>query len=89
MSTVTSPRACKYCAAHPRHGHLTWAALIALCLALEAEGLRREQHDHTLSHATRFVFQTQSTVGKVAFSAAWATLTFWFMPHVIKNGIKK
>lgn len=84
VSDSLSHRNCRLCEKNPAHSHVTWSTIIGLALLLEAEGMRRHR-THTLSHSTRTVFRTQKPLGKALFTIGWAALTFWFVPHVIKE----
>lgn len=65
-----------------------WGGLLAAGLAYEAYGLRGAVDGDTLSEVTRTVFHTRHPLGKVAFTAGWAALTCWFVPHIVlhENG---
>lgn len=63
-----------------------WVFMTALGLACEAEALRHSKSEATLSQATRQVFRTDTTYGKLAFILAWSSLTCWWVPHVLKKG---
>lgn len=66
---------------------LRWLVYALIGSVIEAEALRHHRHDRTLSHATRTAFRTQTPAGKVAFTLAWAALSFWFVPHIVQ-GVK-
>lgn len=89
FKTVKLVKECKRCADNPTHSQITWIAIIGLALLLEAAGLRRQRNAHTLSHSTRYVFRTETKPGAAVFTIAWAALTVWFIPHVLKGGVKK
>lgn len=59
--------------------------MIAAAVAVEAEALHHKRKYGTLSHLTRTVFRTQHTPGKILFVASWAWLTYWFLPHILRE----
>lgn len=65
-------------------GTATWAGLLLVGAVVECVALRRQMHEHTLSHATRTVFRTHTPSGRAAFILGWASLTAWFLPHILK-----
>lgn len=71
--------------ARDKRGYLAWTAIIGGSLWLEDHGIRNKKYENTLSHATRYVFQTHTLPGKIAFVTSWGALTWWFLPHVIKG----
>ncbi len=76
---------CNRCVTDPSHAQIRWIGIIGLALLLEAEGLRRQKREHTLSHATRNVFRTKTRPGKTVFTGAWGLLTWWFVGHIIRR----
>lgn len=76
---------CPTCQAQPAHSLTWWAALIALGAVLEGAALRHHHREHTLTHALRSVFRTESTTGQRAFAGGWVALSCWLIPHVL-NG---
>lgn len=80
---------CLRCERNRKHGHANWAVPVMLGLLMEAEGIRRQHFDHTLSQATRYVFQTDKTVGKYSFIGAWALLSWWLVPHITRGRYTK
>ena len=63
---------------------LAWATAVGT-LGMADVLLNRRHDGSTLSEATRWAFCTQHPLGRVAFVAAWAALTAWFVPHILRN----
>lgn len=68
-------------------GTARWVAVVTLATVIEAVALRNQDKDATLSHFTRVVFQTDTPTGKVALVAAWAALTVWLIPHLVRGSL--
>lgn len=77
--------ACNRCGQRPGHALLRWGAVLALGAVLEAEGVAGKRHHHTLSHATRSVFGTDRTQGRVAFGVAWVGFCGWYLSHILNS----
>lgn len=73
---------CGRCGLKPTHAVLRWGAVLALGAALEAEGMAAKRHTHTLSHATRSVFRTETSCGRKIFTVVWVLLAFTFERHI-------
>jgi hypothetical protein len=80
---------CRKCGVNPSHSQIRWIGIIGLSLLLEAEGLRRQKREHTLSHATRTTFRTNSKPGKTIFIFGWTMLYWWFLKHVLKVAVQE
>jgi hypothetical protein len=65
-----------------------WACLLLTGTIIETIALRRRMHEHTLSHATRVLFQVHRPAGRFAFMATWLTIVIWFQQHIL-NGQNK
>jgi hypothetical protein len=61
-----------------------WASCIGALVALDVWCDRRRD-DSTLSCQVRRLFRTDHKTGRLAFIAAWAGLTAWFVPHVCRS----
>lgn len=65
-------------------GTVIWAAGIGPLIVLDAY-LDRRHDGSTLSEATRYIYRTETKVGRYAFLASWAALSLWLCPHIIKK----
>lgn len=65
-------------------GTLIWTAGIGPLIVLDM-ALDRRQDGSTLSEATRYVYRTETRLGRYAFLASWAALSLWLCPHIIKQ----
>lgn len=63
--------------------------MIAAAVAVEAEALHHKRKYGTLSHLTRTVFRTQYKPGKILFVLSWAWLTYWFLPHILRDVLEE
>lgn len=66
-------------------GTVIWAAGIGPLIVLDAV-LDRRDTDSTLSAATRYIYRTETPLGRCAFVASWLGLSAWFVPHILKRG---
>lgn len=61
----------------------TWAACLGGLIALDVWCDRRK-NESTLSCVVRHTFRVEHPAGKAAFLAAWAGLTAWLVPHILR-----
>jgi hypothetical protein len=66
-----------------RHGPALWACLLLTGTIIECYALRRRMHEHTLSHATRYMFRTSTRPGRAVFMFTWSAFTSWFLIHIL------
>lgn len=66
-----------------RRPAITWAACLGGLVALDVYCDRRKD-ESTLSCVVRHTFHTHHPAGKAAFLAAWAGLTAWLCPHILR-----
>lgn len=45
--------------------------------------LDKRRNGSTLSETARYVFRTDTRLGKAVFVGSWAALTGWLVPHII------
>lgn len=76
---------CSKCETDEAHTLRVWAGLALLGMALEVCALKRDNQCHTLSHATRSVFRTDTRRGRLTFSVAWFMLYTWFQAHIVRS----
>lgn len=67
-----------------RTDHLFWLALAAAGVVYEVRAVVGHP-DLTLSDATRDVFRTDTTAGRIAFTCAWGAFASWFTHHILKE----
>lgn len=65
-------------------GTVIWAAGIGPLIVLDI-ALDKRQDGSTLSEATRYVYRTNTPLGRWAFVASWVALSAWFVPHILKR----
>lgn len=65
-------------------GTIIWAAGIGPLIVLDAV-LDRRDTDSTLSAATRYVYRTETRLGRCAFLASWTALALWYPVHILKK----
>lgn len=68
-----------------RRGPALWATLLTAGTIIECYALRKKMREHTLSHATRAVFRTDTPTGQVVFTSAWVMFVCWFWNHVLTD----
>lgn len=61
-----------------------WVAILAAAGALEVYGVLRKGPDDTLTETTRWLWRTDTPVGKWAFRLSWIAFAAWFGPHIVK-----
>lgn len=69
---------------------VVWSALIGADVAIELVTVALSHKsvnvpNCTLSHATRVLCKTDTSVGKAAFVLGWTALSAWFVPHILSN----
>ena len=74
---------------------LPWAVLLGVGAILEAIALRHQRKAPrrfkipTFSDTTRWFFQTDTSAGRLAFTAFWVGLGIWFYRHILKPIVKE
>lgn len=61
-----------------------WLTVTAGLTAADLYFDRNDCYGDTLSECTRFIWRTETPVGRVAFIASWAALSTWFVPHICR-----
>ena len=46
--------------------------------------LDKKRNGTTLSESARWLFRTDTKIGKTVFVAGWGYLTWWLIPHICK-----
>lgn len=62
-----------------------WIAGIGSAVIVNAVVLNPRQNGSTFSETTRYVFRTESPLGRCLFLASWVGFSTWFACHVLKR----
>lgn len=59
-----------------------WIGTISTMIAADII-LDKRRNGSTLSEAARWIFRTDTRLGKAVFVGSWAALSTWLIPHII------
>ena len=62
-----------------------WLTIAAALIALDIWAARNNLEGDTLSECTRELFRTDTPTGRAALVGAWAALTAWLIPHLLRT----
>lgn len=61
-----------------------WAGVLGVLAALDLWCARNTTTGDSLSEVTRAALRTHTPAGRAAFIGAWAALTVWLVPHIVR-----
>lgn len=66
-----------------------WLGIAAALTVLDIWAARNQLQGDSLSECTRELFRTDTPAGRAALVGAWAALTAWLIPHLLRTNTKE